>query len=160
MTREERAAAYFASVGIDPSVAPSADTERGIKYAEAEEYERTVCWQRHRGFSQLGVTTLPCVIDILGVVFYSHVEVTFADPHGKTHTFEGDAGGVGVGEIDGPGVIYYSDLDKLLATKTFGVAFVAEDGGTAMVTWGSHGNANIVGIGDGLGGFGGSGKWK
>jgi hypothetical protein len=108
----------------------------------------------------LELTTLPCTIDIVGVLFYAYVEVTFVDPSGKSHTFKGDSGGVGVGEIDGAGVIYYSDLNQLLSTKTFGVGFVSDEGGTAMVTWGSHGNANIVGIGDGLGAFGGSGSWK
>jgi len=106
-----------------------------------------------------GTQTYPCTISILGAVVYSRVEVVFQDSEGKIHTFKGDAGGLGVGDIDGPGVIYFSDLSKLISTKTFGVAFVAEDGGTAMVTWGSHGNANIVGIGEGGGAFGGSGKW-
>ncbi len=107
-----------------------------------------------------GVTTLPCTIDIVSAVVYAHVTVVFVDPSGNTHKFRGDAGGVGIGEIEGAGVIYYSDLDALIKTKSFGVAFASEDGGTAMVTWGTHGNANIVGVGEGLGAFGGSGKWK
>jgi hypothetical protein len=110
--------------------------------------------------SEGGQTAYPCTISIIGAVVYSRVEVVFEDPSGATHKFTGDAGGLGIGDIDGPGVIYFSDLSTLLKTKSFGVAFVAEDGGTAMVTWGSHGNANIVGIGEGGGGFGGSGKWR
>jgi len=144
--------AYFEAKGIDPSVEPASP--------EPSEVGATAAWEHHHGLVRTGVTTHPCVIDILGVLFYSHVEVSFTDGNGKFHKYEGDAGGIGVGEIEGPGVIYYADLGKLLATKAFGVAFVAEDGGTAMVTWGTHGNANIVGIGDGLGTFGGSGSWK
>ena len=107
-----------------------------------------------------GTQTYPCTISIEGILVYSSVTVTFEDGSGKSHTFEGDAWGIGAGDIDGPGVIYFSDLDDLIRTESFGVAFVAEDGGTAMVTWGSRGNANIVGVGEGAGTFGGSGKWK
>lgn len=109
--------------------------------------------------SAVSTETYPCTISIVGALVYSRVEVVFQDPAGTIYTFKGDAGGLGLGDIDGPGVIYFSDLQKLLKTKSFGVAFVAEDGGTAMVTWGSHGNANIVGVGEGAGGFGGSGSW-
>lgn len=131
MDLEKAAEAHFAERGIDPSVDPSE-----------------------------GMTTLPCKIDIYGVLFYAYVEVTFTDLDGKKHKFKGDSGGVGIGTISGAGVIYYSDLSKLLGTKTFGVGFVSDEGGTAMVTWGSNGNANIAGIGDGMGAFGGSGKWS
>ena len=48
----------------------------------------------------------------------------------------------------------------LLKATTFGVAFVAEDGGALQVTWGTSGNATAVGVGEGLGAFGGSGSWK
>ena len=147
--RKDQAMAYFKSKGIDPSLAPPASI--------AQPAQRS--WQHHHSLQAQGVTTLPCYIDILAVLFYSHVTVSFT-VGGKTHTYEGDAGGVGAGEISGAGVIYYSDLGTLLGTKAFGVTFVAEEGGTAMVTWGTHGNANIVGIGDGLGAFGGSGSWK
>jgi hypothetical protein len=132
---------YFKRKGIDPSIKP--EPRPVPELADTD-----------------GMTTCPCAIEIVAVLFYSHVTVTFTDPSGKSHTFEGDSGGVGVGEIDGPGIIYYNDLSTLLSTSAFGVTFVSEDGGTAMVTWGSHGNANIVGIGEGLGAFGGSGDWK
>lgn len=153
--RKDRAMKYFEMMGIDPSVKP-------VPYPRAPEGEihSVDAWHHHHGLQAGGVTTLPCYIDILAVLFYSHVTVTFTDQAGKAHTYEGDAGGIGAGEISGAGVIYYSDLAALVGTGTFGVTFVAEEGGTAMVTWGTHGNANIVGIGDGLGAFGGSGSWK
>lgn len=149
--RLAQAEAYFKAKGIDPSVKPEDGTVKNIVSDH---------WQFHHDMNKSGMTTCPCMIDILAVLFYSHVTVTFTDPSGKSHTYEGDAGGVGAGEITGPGIIYYSDLATLLGTKSFGVSFVSADGGTAMVTWGSHGNANIIGIGDGLGAFGGSGSWK
>ena len=145
-----KAMAYFEAKGIDPSVEP----EALLAVSGVSE------WQHYSDMQSEGVVTLPCTIDILAVLFYSHVTVSFTDPAGKKHTYEGDAGGVGAGEISGVGVIYYPDLGSMLATKAFGVTFIAEEGGTAMVTWGTHGNANIVGIGDGLGAFGGSGSWK
>lgn len=153
--RLAQAEAYFKAKGIDPSVKPEEDTVNHDIASTIQDH-----WQFHHNITKLGMTTCPCMIDILAVLFYSHVTVTFTDPSGKSHTYEGDAGGVGAGEITGPGVIYYSDLATLLGTKSFGVSFVSADGGTAMVTWGSHGNANIIGIGDGLGAFGGSGSWK
>jgi hypothetical protein len=110
--------------------------------------------------TEAGLQSYPCSISIIGCVVYSSVAVSFTDGEGTHHKFSGDAWGVGVGDIDGPGVIYFSDLNDLIHTESFGVAFVADDGGTAMVTWGSRGNANIVGVGVGAGTFGGSGKWK
>lgn len=174
--RYERAMSYFAANGIDPSQDPALSAVPDmppeltpgmlpelvpIPIPTPEEVGRdTAKWTHYAALRSEGVTTLPCAIDILGVLFYAHVEVVFTDPSGKAHTFEASAGGAGIGEIEGGGVIYYSDLAKLLATKAYGVTFIGDEGGTAMITWGSHGNANIIGIGEGLGIFGGSGSWK
>ena len=104
------------------------------------------------------VTTLPCVIEVECFMFYTYVEVSVPD---KGMKFCGSSGGIGVpGDLTAAGVIYFADWDKLKETDTFGVAFLAEDGGVVQVTWGSRGNASAAGVGEGGGAFGGSGSWK
>ena len=52
-----------------------------------------------------------------------------------------------------------SGLDNICLSNK-GSIFIAEDGGALQVTWGTSGNATAVGVGEGLGAFGGSGSWK
>jgi hypothetical protein len=140
----KRALAYFDRKGIDPRIEPAAEAYPSV-VPQAPPFTRAT----------EGITTEACTIDLIAVLFYAHVTVVTA----SGHTFDGHSGGIGIGDISGAGVIYYADLSTLLSTHAFGVAFGAEDGGVMQVTWGSHGNATIVGIGEGLGAFGGSGDW-
>lgn len=145
--RRIRAEKYFAAKGINPNVKGELTRKLDVK--------PTATFKE----GDLGVTTCPCTIEVESFLFYTHCTVTFADPQGNCHKFEGDSGGLGIGEVDAGGVIYYADLETLLKTGDFGVAFVAEDGGVCQVTWGTHGNASAAGVGDGGGAFGGSGSW-
>lgn len=148
MERRIRAEKYFAAHGINPN-------EKG-ELTHKLDLTPTPAFKE----GDLGVTTLPCVIEVESFLFYTYCEVTFADSDGHTHKFEGHSGGLGVGEVDAGGVIYFADLETLLKTGDFGVAFLAEDGGVCQVTWGTHGNASAAGVGDGGGAFGGSGSWS
>ncbi len=103
-----------------------------------------------------GLTTEACTIDLAAYLLYAHLEVVTA----SGHRFEGHSYGAGAGDLVGAGVIYYSDLGQLLATGDFGVVFAAEDGGVMQITWGKYGNATLAGVGEGFGGFGGSGSWS
>lgn len=145
--RRIRAEKYFAAKGINPNVKGELTRKLDVK--------PTAIFKD----GDLGVTTMPCTIEVEAFLFYMHLTVTFVDSKGTCHKFEGDSGGVGVGEVDSAGVIYFADLETLLKTGTFGVAFAAEDGGVVQVTWGTHGNASAAGVGDGGGAFGGSGSW-
>lgn len=141
-TIKERAEAYFKEVGIDPGKkAPEPKNAKAIVFIKELE----------------GTTTLPCIISFQAYLFYMYLEVEVPD---KGKKFCGSAGGVGAGDIESAGVIYFSDWDTLVKTKTFGVAFLAEEGGAIQVTWGTHGNATAAGIGDGGAACGGSGSWK
>ncbi len=142
---KEEALAYFKSIGIDPNVKPDADSLPSPS---------TISKRQLLGAD--GVTTEACTIFTISVVFYTYVKVAFSH-----HNFEGHAGGVGVGGLPATvGVIYFADLKVLLATKDFGIFYVADDGGACHVTWGTHGNATVVGIGAGAAAMGGKGKWS
>ena len=145
--RIRRAVAYFKRNGIDPRVEPPpetfpSDVLRAPRYTQ---------------LTATGITTEACSIEVSAYFFYAHVEVI---DMANYHTFEGHSGGIGLGDIFGIGVIYYADLPALLATTDFGVFFGAEAGGAMHVTWGTHGNATVGGIGEGIGAFGGRGSWK
>lgn len=140
-SRRARAVEYFKNLGIDPNKKP----DQPIPMLNAPEVQE-------------GVTTLPCVIEVECFLFYTYLEVDVPD---KGKKFEGHSGGVGIpGDIEAAGAIYFADWNVLVGTSTFGVAFVAEDGGVVQVTWGSHGNATAAGVGEATGAFGGSGSWK
>ena len=62
--------------------------------------------------------------------------------------------------MESAGDIYYDNIDTLLKATTFGLAFVATDGGIVQVTWGTSGNATAAAVGEGAGVFAGSGSWK
>jgi|TARA_R100001163_G_C5029532_1_gene170145 hypothetical protein len=144
----KRAVKYFDAKGINPNTRP--EIERILDFSPVQTWSTT----------SNGTTTYPCTIEIEAFLFYLHLTVIFTDNKGNVHTFEGDSGGIGVGDITGAGVIYFGDLNTLLKATTFGVAFGAEDGGVVQVTWGTSGNATAGGIGEGLGAFGGSGNWS
>lgn len=152
--RRLRAAEYFKRLGIDPNVAPSTSTAPASSSASSRALEIFPVPPLSVGSA---VTTLPCVIECESFFFYTYCSVLVP---GLGREFEGSSGGLGVGDCTGPGVIYFADQGALLATSDFGVTFVADAGGTVMVTWGTHGNANAVGVGEGAGAFGGSGSWK
>ena len=143
----KRAVKYFDARGINPNTKPEID--RILDFSPIQTWSQ----------SSDGTTTYPCTIEIEAFLFYMHLTVTFTDSKGKEHVFEGDSGGVGLGDITGVGVIYFGNLKTLLKATTFGVAFGAEDGGVVQVTWGTSGNATAGGVGEGLGAFGGSGNW-
>ena len=144
----KRAVKYFDARGINPNTKPEID--RILDFSPIQTWSQ----------SSDGTTTYPCTIEIEAFLFYMHITVTFTDSKGKSHVFEGDSGGVGLGDITGVGVIYFGNLKTLLKATTFGVAFGAEDGGVVQVTWGTSGNATAGGVGEGLGAFGGSGHWS
>lgn len=144
----KRAVKYFDARGINPNTKPEID--RILDFSPIQTWSQ----------SSDGTTTYPCTIEIEAFLFYMHLTVTFTDSKGKAHVFEGDSGGVGLGDITGVGVIYFGNLKTLLKATTFGVAFGAEDGGVVQVTWGTSGNATAGGVGEGLGAFGGSGNWS
>ena len=144
-----RAEKYFAAHGINPNIEgemknPKLDVTPTPAFKAGDE----------------GVTTVPCEITVEAFLFYMYCEVTFVDPAGKSHKFCGNSGGIGVGDLETAGVIYYADLETLITTAAFGVAFIAEEGGVVQVTWGTHGNASAAGVGEGGGAFGGSGSWS
>jgi hypothetical protein len=141
-TIKERAEAYFKDEGIDPNVKP---------------VRRKPPKARMKAPALEDTTTLPCTISFQAYLFYMYLEVDVPD---KGKRFCGSAGGVGAGDIESAGVIYFADWDTLVKTSAFGVAFLAEDGGVIQVTWGTHGNATAAGIGDGGAACGGSGSWK
>ena len=140
-----RAEAHFKKMGIDPSKEQKNPQMVQVPTADRKE------------FAAASTTTHPCTISTISVLFYTYCEVSVP---AIGYTFKGHSGGLGVGGIDAKGVIYYADQSVLLATKDFGVFFGAEDGGVIHVTWGSHGNATAIGVGEGGGAFGGSGSWK
>jgi len=109
-------------------------------------------------YAAAGMTTQACMINVTSVVFYTHCSVVILEPPG--HAFEGQAGGLGLGDLAAAGVIYYDNLQALLSTGDFGVFFGAEMGGVIHVTWGANGNATAAGVGEGLGAFGGRGSWS
>ena len=148
--KRKKADKYFAAHGINPNT-PNND---GISNV----LDLTPKVSFHKDSD--GVTTYPCTISVQGYLFYSHVDVIFTDSAGNTYEFEGSAGGIGVGDTEAEGLIYFGNEETLLKATTFGVAFIAEDGGALQVTWGTSGNATAVGVGEGLGAFGGSGSWK
>ena len=43
------------------------------------------------------------------------------------------------------GLIYFGNEETLLKATTFGVAFIAEDGGALQVTWGTRGS-HLIGL--------------
>lgn len=142
-----RAAEYFKNLGINPNVAPD-------DLAVPPPPPGILSLSKAKAGS---VTTLPCVIECESFLFYTYCSVLVP---GLGREFEGHSGGLGLGDCTGGGVIYFADAAQLLSTSDFGVTFVADAGGTVMVTWGTHGNANAVGIGEGAGAFGGTGSWK
>ena len=144
----KRAVKYFDARGINPNTKP--------EITRILDFNPIQTWSQ----SSDGTTTYPCTIEIEAFLFYMHLTVTFTDGSGKLHVFEGDSGGVGIGDLTAAGVIYFGSLDVLLKATTFGVAFGAEDGGVVQVPWGTSGNATAGGVGEGLGAFGGSGNWS
>ena len=150
MNRRKKADRWFAAHGINPNT-PNSDGNANV-------LDLTPVSPWHKDAD--GVTTYSCTISVQGYLFYSHVSVIFEDADGNSYEFEGGAGGVGVGDTEAEGLIYFGDEDTLLKATTFGVAFGAEDGGVVQVTWGTSGNATAVGVGEGVGAFGGSGSWK
>ena len=143
----ESALQYFEEQGIDPRVKPSSKPSLELPTRPPEFFD----------FESRGMITKPCVINLIGVIFYAYCKVSVTNGR----TFEGHAGGAGVGRLTAGGVIYYPDESKLYNTKDFGVFFVAKGGGTVHVTWGANGNATAAGIGSpALGAFGGRGNWK
>lgn len=143
----KRAMKYFHARGINPNRRPQ--LERMLDFSPK------LTWTR----DDYNVITHPCTIQVEAFLFYMHLTVTFEDASGDTYIFEGDSGGVGLGDLTSEGVIYFGNLKTLLKATTFGVAFGAEDGGVVQVTWGTSGNATAAGVGEGLGAFGGSGNW-
>ena len=150
MNKRKKADRWFAANGINPNTPDSDGNARLLDLAPSG------VWCADSD----GVTSYSCTISEQGYLFYSHVSVIFEDGNGNTYEFEGGAGGVGVGDTEAEGIIYFGDEETLLKATTFGVAFIAEDGGALQVTWGTSGNATAVGVGEGLGAFGGSGSWK
>jgi hypothetical protein len=156
--RRLRAAEYFKRLGIDPNAAPDAAESATLAVRDSGERLRALEIFPVPPLSVgSDVTTLPCVIECESFFFYTYCSVLVP---GLGREFEGHSGGLGVGDCTGGGVIYFADQGALLATSDFGVTFVADTGGTVMVTWGTHGNANAVGVGEGAGAFGGTGSWK
>lgn len=150
MNKREKAKMWFAHRGINP--------------------DNTFTNPEDRQFSKLDFPPIPvkyenapslqCQIDIISFLVYSHVTVMFCDPTGQEWKYEGGAGGLGVGDISGEGILTYGDLDVLTKATTFEVSFISADGGGTQVSWGSSGNAFAAGVGEGFGVFGGSGGWE
>ena len=145
--RRQRANKYFAARGINPN-------SRG-ELTRMLDINPAMSWSK----STDSVITYNCVIEVEAFLFYMHLTITFTDSAGKTHVFEGDSGGIGLGDMTSDGILYFGNQETLLKATTFGVAFAAEDGGVIQVTWGTSGNASAVGVGEGGGAFGGSGHW-
>jgi|TARA_R100000808_G_C2152339_1_gene161716 hypothetical protein len=143
MNLEERGRKYFKALGINP------DT-KGRAYEEKLLDAVPVC--------EKGLKNEGCEISVYCFLFYTYVEVNMLT---SEWTFQGSAGGVGIpGGMESAGDIYYDNIDTLLKATTFGLAFVAADGGIVQVTWGTSGNATAAAVGEGAGVFAGSGSWK
>ena len=157
--RRLHAVEYFKNLGIDPNAAPDAAGRATLAVRSSAVSRAIDIFPGPVGVLGVGsaVTTLPCVIECESFLFYTYCSVLVP---GLGREFEGHSGGLGLGDCTGGGVIYFADAAQLLSTSDFGVTFVADAGGTVMVTWGTHGNANAVGIGEGAGAFGGTGSWK
>ena len=151
MTKEQRRARaenWFSANGINPNTPDRNGNSGLLDLRPSPQYTANVG----------GVISHPCTINVEGFLFYAHVTVTFNDGT-NAYEFEGGSGGVGIGDLTSGGIIYYGNQNTLLTATTFGVAFGAEDGGVCQVTWGTSGNATAAGVGEGLGAFGGSGRW-
>lgn len=139
---KQKALDYFERKGIDVRIKPTKSMKADLP-------------QQLKENALKGMKVDGCVIEITSVLFYTYL--VFSAP--QFGTFEGHAGGFGVGELVAAGVLYYDNGSALKSTHDFGVFFGADAGGICQITWGSNGNATAVGIGDGLGAFGGQGDW-
>jgi len=148
--RRKKADRWFAAHGINPNTPDRNNDHTVLDLVPKPQW----------GKGDENTITYNCTINVAGYLFYSHVTCQFTDADGNTYLYEGGAGGIGIGDIEAEGVIYFGSEETLLKATTFGEAFIAEDGGTLQLTWGTSGNATAVGIGEGLGAFGGSGSWK
>lgn len=138
-----RADKYFKEIGIDPDKKTD-----NVNFPSPPTAVDTVV-------DKSKITTEFCTIECITYIVYTYVSVQF-----QHHVFEGHAFGIGIGGAFNGGVIYFADEKKLLDTKSFGIFYVAADGGVMHVTWGTHGNATVAGVGEGGAAMGGFGKWK
>jgi len=143
MNTKERAKQYFDALGINPYV-------KGPLYKEGLLDKPPI--PKTKTLEQE-----VCIVSISCIIFFTYVEVIIPE---KNWFFQGYTGGIGwPGFDDGPGDIYYDNLDTLTRAHTFGVAFGAEGAGVAQVTWGTSGNATAAVGGESTGVFVGSGNW-
>tara|TARA_B100001175_G_scaffold44912_1_gene34095 strand:- start:7564 stop:8025 length:462 start_codon:yes stop_codon:yes gene_type:complete len=148
--KRQKADRWFAAHGINPNTPDRTNNSNVLDLVPERQWPKA-------GEDAISYS---CTISVQGYLFYSHVSCIFEDSEGNTYEYEGGAGGIGIGDIEAEGIIYFGNEETLLKATTFGEAFIAEDGGTLQLTWGTSGNATAVGIGEGLGAFGGSGSWK
>ena len=147
--RKKRAEKYFAANGINPYTKGNMYQERILDIPPVARWHK----------QSEGLITYPATVDVISVLFYTHIEVEMVTPDG-TWYFEGNSGGLGVGDCTAVGPIYFGSLSVLTNTTTFGVFFGSDPAGAVQVTWGSHGNFTGVCAGEGAGAFGGNGSWN